>query len=157
MLGREGQQSQWWSPSGFNLPQHWCLTLQVLSSIDKSRSLSGKDMHIPLPMLLERKRQRDAENIGTMMERTARSHQDGVSRGCSELPAQLFVDQSKSQMLYRELGASTQALSQTLWGPKQKPRNAQAFASPAVPKAPPCSPANPTVILSSCSTGFRCI
>lgn len=43
----------------------------------------------------------------------------------------------------------------TLWAPKKKPRNAQAFASLAVPKAPPSSPANPIVILSSCSVGFK--
>lgn len=41
------------------------------------------------------------------MGRAARSHQDGVSRGCSELPSWLFVDQSKSKMLYKELGEST--------------------------------------------------
>lgn len=80
--------------------------------MDKSRSLSGKlattDTHIALPMLLERKRERDAENIGTMMGRTARSHQGRVSKGCSELPSWLFVDQTKSQTLYKELGALSQ-------------------------------------------------
>lgn len=88
----------------------------VLSSMDKSRSLSGKpattDTHILLPVPLERKRERDAENTGTLMGRTARSHQDGASRGCSELSSRLFADQSKSQTLYEELGASAQALSQ---------------------------------------------
>lgn len=68
------------------------------------------DTHIPLPMPLERKR--DAENIGTTMGRTARSHQNGVSRGCSELLSPLFVDQSKSQTLYTELGAFAQAIPQ---------------------------------------------
>lgn len=126
------------------------------------QSLSGKlaptDMHIPFPVLLERKREKDAENIGTMMGRTARSHQDGVSRGCSELPSWLFADQSKSQMLYKELGASTQGLSQLFGDQSRSPEmHRLSFASPAMPKAPPCSPANPTVILFSCSMGFRCI
>lgn len=85
---------------------------QIQGAFQGTHGYAPMDTHIPLPMPLERKRERDAENIGTMMGRTARSHQDGGSRGCSELPSQLFADQSKSQTLHKEFGASAQPLSQ---------------------------------------------